>query len=518
MMGAYGKPATPVQLGLGIGAAFFIVYLLTPTRDLVGDDTIFAIAVDGFLTGKGIPREFFHPHHPFFNPLVAAITWLVRLLGFHPIILDVGAGVAAFFAATVVAALVPLLRRTGVREGPALLAAAVAGASGGLWQYATCMEVYTLTATAVLVWLATVGRARPDPLASGASLAVSMLTHLAAGLLLVPTAIRFRKRPGAMVLAVGVGLTAAATTVIVIFVVFLHAYTPRRWLHLLLPGYLGGYLGHSTQGTVLRTLADLAVWRWYRGVPVFSPATSRWLDAASAVALAVLLVTIAAGVLAAVRDRNPLAVTAALGLAAYVPLWLVWDVGNVEHAVAVTPLFATLIAFGAARLPGRSGEVGLATVLAVFLVVNGLGSAVPQSRPENGRDWVIATFVSDNVPKDAVVLSVGVDPRLRLSLPYLSGRRVVTLRLDVESARDQGRSPMDGLAYWMGAGIAGRSVWVTPDVLDPRSAGPVERMGIPLGLWSRVVQAARPVERRVLEPDGLVIREPFVLTRISLAK
>ncbi len=517
-MGARGKPASPVQLGVVTGAVFFIVYLLTPTRDLVGDETFFALAVDGFFTGKGLPREFFHPHHPLFNPLVAAVTWVVRLLGFRPIILDVGAGVAAFFAAAVVAALVPLLRHAGVREGPALLAAAVAGASGGFWRFATCMEVYTLTAAAVLLWLATVGRDRPAPLASGASLAVSTLAHLAAGLLAVPTAIRFRKRPRAMAAALGLGLTLATITVILVFVYFLHAYTPRRWLSLLLPDYTSGYLGNSTEGTLLRTVADLAVWGWYRRVPIFPPATSRWLDVASGVALAILLVTLIAGVLVAARDRNPIAVTAALGLAAYVPLWLVWDVGNVEHAVAVTPLFATLIAFGAARLPGRSGEIGLATVLAVFFVVNGLASAVPQSRPENGRDWVIATFVFDNVPKDAVVLSLGVDPRLRLSLPYLSGRRVVTLRLDVESARSQGRSPMDGLAYWMDAGTAGRSVWVTPEVLDPRSASAVQRMGIPVELWSRVVQAARPVERRVLEPDGLVIREPFVLTRITLAK
>lgn len=516
-MGARGKPASPVQLGVVIGAVFFVMYLLTATRDLVGDETFFARSVDGFFTGKLLPREFFHPHHPLFNPLIAAVTWVIRLLGFRPIILDIGAGFAAFFAAAVVAALVPVLRRAGVREGAALLAAAVAGASGGFWRFATCMEVYTLTAAAVLLWLATVGRDRPAPLTSGASLAASMLSHLAAGLLAVPTVIRFRKRPHAMAVALGLGLTVATTTVILVFVLGLHAYTPAQWLSLLLPDYTAGYLGKTTEGTLLRTVADLAVWDWYRRVPIFSPATSHVLDVASVVVLAILLVALVAGILVAVRGRNPLAVTAALGLAVYVPLWLFWDVGNVEHAVAVTPLFATLIAFGAASLPRRSGEVALAAAVGVLLVVNGLASAVPQSRPENGRDWVIAAFVSENVPNDAVVLSVGVDPRLRLSLPYLSGRRVVTLRLDVESAKSQGRSPIDGLAYWMHAGIAGRSVWATPEVLDPQSASAVQRMGIPVELWLRVMQAVRPVERRVLEPDGLIIREPFVLTRITLA-
>jgi hypothetical protein len=517
MFGVRAKPATPTQQGLVIGVAFFVAYLLTRTRDLVGDPTIFAIAVDSFLGGRGIRHEFFHPHHPLFNPLVAAITWFLHVLGFHPFIVDVGAGVAAFFAATVVAALVPLLRRAGVGEGPALLAAAAAGASGGLWQFATCMEVYGLTAAAVLLWLTVVGQRRPAALASAASLAAVTLAHLASGVLVLPTAIRLRKRMGAMVVAVGAGLTLAATALITIFILFHHASTPQQWLHLVIPGYAEDYLGRSTRGPWLQTLVDLALWGWYHGVPVFSPDAARWLDVAGAFAVAILLVVLAAGVLAAVRDRHPLAVTAALAIAAYVPLWLIWDVGNVEHAVAAVPLFATLIAFGAAKLPRRRGQIALGTALLLLLLVNGLASAVPQSRPENGREWVIASFVSANVPKDAVVLSVGVDPRLRLSLPYLSGRRVVMLTLDVLSARAQGRSPLQALDYWMGAGINAPSVWVTTDVLDPGSVAWVERLGIPASTWSRVVSAGRPVQRRVLEPDGVVIRQSFVLTELIVA-
>jgi hypothetical protein len=517
MFRAHAKPATPTQQGLVIGVAFFVAYLLTRTRDLVGDPTIFAVAVDSFLGGRGIRHEFFHPHHPLFNPLVAAVTWLVRLLGFHPFIVDVGAGVAAFFAATVVAALVPLLRRADVGEGPALLAAAVAGASGGLWQFATCMEVYGLTAAAVLLWLAVVGQQRPRALPSAVSLAVATLAHLASGLLVLPTALRLRKRTGAMAVAIGVGLGLAATALITIFMLFHHAYTPGQWLHLVIPGYADAYLGRMTRGPWLQTLVDLALWGWYHGVPVFSPTTAHWLDIAGAFAVAVLLLLLGAGVLAAVRDHHPLALTAALGIAAYVPLWLIWDVGNVEHAVATVPLFATLIAFGAARLPRRRGQIALATALALLLLVNGLASAVPQSRPENGREWVIASFVAANVPKDAVVLSVGVDPRLRLSLPYLSGRRVVMLTLDVLSARAQGRSPLQALDYWMGVGKTAPSVWVTPDVLDPSSLAWVERLGIPAGIWSAIISAGRPVHRRVLKPDGVVIRQPFVLTELIVA-
>ena len=131
---------------------------------------------------------------------------------------------------------------------------------------------------------------------------------------------------------------------------------------------------------------------------------------------------------------------------------------------------------------------------------------------------MIASFIAQNVPKDAVVLSVGVDPRLRLSHPYLAGLRFVMLTLDVDSARKQGRPPLDGLRYWTQAGREASSIWLTPDVLDPASVPWLERMGIPAEIWSRVVHAARPVDRRVLGADGIVVREPFVLTRITLAR
>jgi hypothetical protein len=516
-MGVGRKGATPAQQALVFGAVFFIAYLLTRTRDLGGDDTVFAMAVDSFISGGGPSREVFHPHHALFNPLVAAVCWLLRFAGFHPFVADVGAAVAALFAAAVVGGLVLVLRRAGVREGPALLAAAIAGTSGGLWQYGTCMEVYALTAATVLLWLAVVGVDRPDPFPAGASLSASMLGHLSAGLLVVPTAIRMRRRPATVVQALVVGLGLASAVLIAMFVLFHHAYTPRQWLQVVVPGHAEDYLKSPSPGGLLRALHGLAVWGWYREVPIFSAATSHWLDVAGGAAAVLLLGLLAVGVLAAIRDRHPLAVSAALAVAAYVPLWLVWDVGNPEHAVAATPLFATLVAFGGAKLPRRTGEGATGAALVLLLVVNGLASAVPQSRAENSRDCVIASFVSASLPADAALLAVGVDPMLRLSLPYLSGRRVVTLTLDVESARTQGRPPLDGLAYWLRAGRAARSVWVTPDVAEPRTTVWIEQLGIPAEIWARFVAAVRPGHRHVLPPDGVVIREPFVLTEITLA-
>src|SRR3989304_1332485 len=78
------KRAPPAQQALVIGAVVLVVYLLTRTRDLGGDDTVFAMAVDSLLSGGGPSREVFHPHHALFNPLVAAGGWLLRLRGLHP--------------------------------------------------------------------------------------------------------------------------------------------------------------------------------------------------------------------------------------------------------------------------------------------------------------------------------------------------------------------------------------------------------------------------------------------------
>src|SRR5512136_2115639 len=272
-MAVGSKRATPAQQALVIGVVFLIAYLLTRTRDLGGDDSVFAMGVERFLSGGGPSREVFHPHHPVFNPLVAVVCWLLRLVGFHPFVADAGAALAALAAAAVVGGLVLVLRRAGVGEGPALLGAAVAGVSGGLWQYATRMEVYAFAAFFVLLWLAVVGRDRPAPVRTGASLAASILGHLAAGLLVVPTAIRMRRRPLALVQALTVGLGLAAVVLIAMLVLAHHAYTPRQWLHVVSPGQNTPYLQQPRPGAMLVALRGLAVWDWYHTVPVFSATT-----------------------------------------------------------------------------------------------------------------------------------------------------------------------------------------------------------------------------------------------------
>ncbi len=516
-MRARREGVTEAQLAFVVGAVTLVAYLLTRTRDFGGDDTVFAMAVDRFLAGNGAERALVHPHHPIYNPIVAGLTWLLRSLGLRAFVPDVGAAVSSLAAAIVAGGLVWLLCRAGVRREVAALAGAVASASGGLWHFGTCMEVYALTAVLVTAWLAVAGRESPDPRAAGAAVAAATLGHLSAGLLVAPTVVRLRRRPksaaGAAALAAGLTLVLVAANL----TLFHHASTPGAWFRSAVPGPRAPYLSAPNPPAAIAAVFDLVAWRWYRSVPVYSPATAHWFDVAGALAAALLFVAFAAGLVAASRGRHPMAVTAALALLAYLPLWLVWDVGNVEHVVAATPLFATVTAFGAASLARRLGEVVLGAALALLLVANGLGSAVPQSRVENSRPCIVASFVAEALPPEAVLLTVGVEPRLRLALPYLCGRRVVTLALDVQSARAQGRDPLTALAYWVAAGEQARSLWVTPDVLAGSTTAEVVALGIPAPVWTNLVARARTLERRVLPPDGVAVLEPFVLTRISVA-
>ena len=499
---------------LVLGAASLAAYLLTRTRDLGGDDTVFAMAVERFVSGRGGAGELAHPHHPLYNFLVAALLWLLRALGFTPLASDVGAALSACFAAAVVAGLALILAKAGMPDGVAMLAAAVAAMCGGFWHFATCMEVYALGAAAVLAWLWVVGREQPDGAATGACVALAAVAHLVLGLLLLPSLVRLRRRPreAARAAVTAIGLTALI--VVANLSLFHHARTPAAWLRTITPGY-GTYLVTPKPLAALSAMRNLAVWDWYREVPLFAQNVAHAFDGASAIATAVLVLLLLAGIVAAVRLRPPLAVTSGLALAAFVLLWLVWDVGNVEHVVAATPLFAVLIAYGARELGPRAGSLALAGVLVVFLVSNGLGSAVPQARQENSRTCVVASFVSENTPADAVVISVGTDARVRLALPYLSGRHVVDLTLAVASARRQQQPATVALAYWSNAANSARHLYALPDVFAPSSVAWVERLGLPADRFAAVVAGFHVIRRHELPADGVVLDAPFVLCEIS---
>ena len=509
-----GRPITPVQEAVTAGAVSFAVYLLTRTRDFGGDDTVFAMAVDAFLGGKGASMEVVHPHHPVYNLLVAAVAAMLRIAGLQPLVLDVGAAVAALAAAGAVGLVVWLLRREGIDEWTSLLGGLVLAVSAGMWQFATRMEVYTLAALAVAVWLAVVSAAPPRAVPSGLAGAAAILAHAVTGLLVVPTAWRLRRRPRAAATAVAIAVGLAGVALVGLLVAFLGVRSPAALLDLVVPRGAGEWMADRSPLDAWRTGAGLVTWGWYRAVPVLPSPMVTIAAACGTLAVAMLGALLAAGVFDTVRRRRPLTTTALLGVVTFLPVWLLWDVGNVEHAVAAAPLLAVLAAAGAAALPGRWGRWGLGAVLAALVVANGLASALPQSRPENSRPLVIAGFVAANVPADAVVLSVGTDPRLRLSLGYLAGRRVIDLTRVADAARLEGKPAEQAWRWWVEQAAAAPGVWATPDVFDPASRGWAARYGIRGDAFDELAGSWLVGERRELAGDQVVGPEGFSVTEL----
>ena len=466
--------------------------------------------------------------------------------------LDVGAAVSAAAAAAAVAGVVLLLRRHGATDRVALCAGATLAASGGLWAFATRMEVYALGALAVVVWLAVVSGPAParggvavgtagtavagQPVLAGAAAAGAILCHAALGLLLVPTVWRYRSRPrdaGAVLLG---ALAVPALVLTLVMGAAQGVWNPLRWAALAVPstGSAEGWLAMPSPVAFAGALRSLVLWRWYAQVPVFGATGRAALAAAGWALLACGAVLLAAGlrnalrragdsplesgdsplVPGALRGDDPLFRMAAGGIAALLPLWLVWDAGNVEHLVAAAPLFAVLLA---AAVPAeregspRFAATALCAFAAGLAVTNGAGSAVPQSRPENGRMWVTAGFVTEKVPADALLLTCGADARARLSLSYLSGRRVADLAIAVHAARRAGRSPEEGLASWLLRARGSPNLWVADDLQDPACLSFVESSGISRASWSAALAPLSVGPADILEPDGAVITKPFAL-------
>jgi len=492
-----------------MAAAAAVLYALTLTRDFGGDDTVFAHWVDLWLRGGGA-RWLLHPHHLLHLPLVAATAWVARWMSGAVFVLDAGAWVSVVAAAAVVGGVVPLLRSAGVREGVALLTAAVATVSGGLWQFGTMAEAYALEAVAVLVWVWVASRERPPWVGVAVSLALACLSHLALVLLVVPSLWLLRRQRRQVAAVVAVGLVAPALVVAAIAWQLLDLRSlADLWRWVFTPS-MGGYLAAPSPAATGAAVAGAVVWRWFERVPVFAPAVAGWLRACGGAALLLLLPLPLLGAASSWRASRVVRV-ACLGLASLLPLWMVWDAGNVEHVVGAIPLLAVLTAFGAASLPAPRGELLLGATAALLLVSNGVGSALPRTRPENCRTAVIASFVHERVSPEGLVMTLGRDPALRLGLPYLSGRRVTDLTLLAEGARRQGVSADAALERWLGRARDAGELWLLGDVLDPSSADLVEALGVDVGTWRRAVACLVPGNAVVLAADPVVVRAAFAL-------
>jgi len=498
----------------------FFVYRLTRTRHFGGDDTVFATVVQRWLDMGAIEQVFLHPHHLVYNPVVAGWALLVRAVSGSVVVLDAGAAVSAAAAALAVAGIYLLLRKFAVADGISMLVATTLAATGGMWRYATRMEVYTLAAAGVVVWFASVVDLRCTWRKLAMGFAAPWLGHSVLGLLILPGAWQQRSRPVVVVRAVLAGVAVPGVVALAGLAWINHAYSLDRLADVVGGGGLSRWLTAPDPAAAVRALYGLVVWRAYHGLPVYPPLVMRVFDLLGLTAAIVLTALVILGVLHGLKRHDRLASVAMSGILVLAPLWLVWDVGNTEHVVAASPLFAILVAVGARSLPRRLAAAALAVSVGGLLVTNGFGSALLQTQPHLSRTLLVAEHVRETVPEDGVLVAIGVDAQLRLGLPYLSSRRVVDLtKFDLSSQR-AGASPDEALHRWLATATAaaaeGRELWLLEQLDDPEVIAWIDELGITKEAWLRVRGVLQVRGGSVLNADGLIVRQPIVLRRLEV--
>ena len=502
---------------IAVAAASFALYLLTRTRHFGGDDTVFATVVQRWLDLGEVERALFHPHHLLYNPLVGAVAWLVQAATGSVFVLDVGAAVAGAAAAAAVAGVYLVARRHGIPDDVAVLTAATMAVSGGMWHYATTMEVYTLAAAGVVLWLGAVTDDRSSWRRLAAGFAAPWLGHTVLLLLLLPGVWLQRRRALVVAAALAAGVALPGLAAAAVLALARGVRSPAAMAELMVGGGLGRWISAPDPAGALQALQGAVAWRSYHALPVYPHSAVALFDLLGGFAAAALAAAVVWGGFRGLRDRNPLAIAAVSGIAVLLPLWLVWDTGNTEHVVAATPLFAVLVAVGCTALPRRLVVSGLGAVAAALLVANGLGSALPRTQPQLSRTLVIAEHVRATIPDDGLLVAVGIDPELRLALPYLSSRRVIDLTSEIHAARRSGAPADAALERWLQTTAAASEAWLLEDVDAPEVAGWVEGLGVSPAAWRRARRSLRLGPAATLEADGVVIREPVILHRLLAA-
>jgi len=499
-----------------LGVLAFALYFISRTRLFGGDDTVFALVVQRWLEEGAVEPALVHPHHVLYNPLVAVWALIVFTLRGSVFVLDAGAAVSAAAAAAMVALLHLVLRRNGIADGTAMLVSATAMLAGGVWQYATRMEVYTLAALGVAVWLAAV----TDENASWRRLAVGLgagwLGHSVLGLLTVPAVWLHWRRPRQVAAAIVAGIVIPGVVVVTVMAMICGATSPADLVGMFASPELTHWLSPPSPLGMCHALQGLAVWKLYNTLPVYPPWARHTFDVLGVLIVTGLSFLMVIGIVEACRRRSRLAVVAGAGVLALVPLWLLWDIGNTEHVVAATPLFAALIAIGATKIGARAATPVLVCTTVVMLLVNGIGSALLGTQANLSRTLQVAYHIRDHLPEDATLLSIGVDPEYRLALPHLCGRRVVSLTLLTGAAKRAGATPDDALRRWFEAGVEAPHAWVFEDLDSPQVTDWVASLGVSPPAWYWVRQHLTTTGIATLPADGLVIKEPVSLRQIRV--
>ncbi len=503
---------------LVLAVCAFLLYTATRTRHFGGDDTVFAIAVQRWLDVGALEPTFIHPHHLLYNPMVAGLSWLVRLVTGSVFVLDMGAAVSAAAAAAAAAGTYLVLRRHEVGDDSALMAAVTLILAGGVWKYATRMEVYTFAAAGVVVWLAAVADRHGSWRKEAVGFAAPWLGHSVLGLLVLPGAWLLRGRPRVLMAAILGGVVVPGAIVVGLLAGVRKVDGLAGVLEIFAGPGLGRWLSAPDPIGALRALHGLVIWQSYRGLPVYPPWVMWTFDMLGAIASAILGALLIWGIVVVLRDGSRVGRTALAGIAVLVPLWLVWDSGNTEHVVAAAPLFVVLVAVGASSIRRRVALAALVVVAVSMLVVNGLGSALLETQPHLSRVMMVADHVQRTVPDGGTLVTIGVDAELRLGLPYLASRHVVDLTSLVHSARRAGAPPTAAVERWLLMTADAQDPWMLEDPDSAAVTQWVGELGIPEGDWRRTRSRLSLGGEATLPADGVAIRSPVTLHRVEVSR
>jgi hypothetical protein len=508
-------PRQDLLKGAVLAVVSFLVYTLTRTRHFGGDDTVFALVVQRWLEVGVFERAFFHPHHLLYNPLVAVCSWLVRAVTGSVFVLDVGAAVSAAAAAATVAGVFLALRHFRVDDNLALAASTVLAVTGGMWRYATRMEVYTLAAAGVVVWLAVMSSERESWRKLATGFAAPWLGHSVLALLAPPGAWLQRSRPRVLAIGLVAGVLVPGVMAAGLLAMVHGAGSVPSLMRIVVGPGSSRWLSLPDPLAAMGALSSLVTLRTYQDLPVFSQWVTTLFDVLGVLATVCLATLVVWGTVESIRENLRLGVAAVLGVAFLVPLWLVWDVGNHEHAVAALPLFAVLAALGAAAAR-RVGTVALVAIAGTLLIVNGIGSVLLETQPHLSRTLLASDFVRETVPEGGTLVLVGVDPEFRLALPHLGGRRVIDLTALVHSARRVGATPRDALDRWLRLASRADDPWLLENPDSPTVLRWIGELGIPEVVWRDALARMSLGQVTTLEADGVVLRQPITLRRLGI--
>jgi hypothetical protein len=158
-------------------------------------------------------------------------------------------------------------------------------------------------------------------------------------------------------------------------------------------------------------------------------------------------------------------------LAAFVPLWTVWDAGNWEFLLLALPALAVLLALAVHRRTAHGGgravvTAGLAAAALTLGAYQFANVIEPQADPRNNPSWVRSQFIRHHSgPRDIILISGVGDYRAeKFYLRYLGRRRLVLQwkLLQMDAADVPARLRADLQREWS----RGARLLATSDVFD----------------------------------------------------